>query len=240
MRAPILLVPVTLALACAGVQTPAPPPPTSAPAPRAEATPPAGAKAPAPAAQPGAPGKAAAAPAPRPPARGDGLGPAEFWPLAVGNEWSYVDQSPAIPAARGKVHTVRVIERMADGYYRDDQRAELRVDGDCVHDRQRRLLCRPLAEGNAWSSVVSVSSVERFEIAAVNETVEVPAGRFEGCVRVRSHNRASPTTDHILEITYAPLVGPVRIETFVVVDGRVTPQSRNLLQSYKVAPVGRM
>jgi hypothetical protein len=161
--------------------------------------------------------------------------PATYFPLAIGNEWVYVDQSPALPLdRRGARRTVRILERTRDGYFRDSEKGELRADPDCLHDRLRRLLCGPLATGTSWSSVVSVSSTERYEIAAVGEAVETPAGRFDGCVRVRAHNRASATTDHVLEITYAPGVGPVRIETFVVVEGKVTPQVRAVLQSYRL------
>jgi hypothetical protein len=153
----------------------------------------------------------------------------------VGNEWRYVDQSPALPPAqRGARRTVRILERTADGFYRDSQRNELRAEGTCVRDRHRQLLCLPLQPGATWSSVVSVSSIERYEIAAVHEAVETPAGRFDDCVRVRAHNRASAGTDHVLEIAYAPGVGPVRIETFVVVDGKVTPQVKAVLQSYRL------
>jgi hypothetical protein len=174
----------------------------------------------------------ARAPAP-PPARPQT--PADYFPLAVGNEWVYRDESPALPAdRRGATRTVRILERTADGYFRDNERGELRADPDCLHDRARRLLCAPIAPGNAWKSVVSVSSTERYEIAAVGETVTTPAGTFGGCVRVRAHNRASPTTDHVLEITYAPGVGPVRIETAAVVNGKVTPQVRAVLERYRV------
>src|SRR5512144_1362753 len=156
--------------------------------------------------------RAPAAPPPRAQA------PAEYFPLAVGNEWVYRDESPALPAERqGATRTVRILERTKDGYFRDNERGELRADPDCLHDRARRLLCAPFEPGKGWSSVVSVSSTERYEIAAVGETVATPAGKFDGCVRVRAHNRASPTTDHVLEITYAPGVGPIRIETAVVV-----------------------
>src|SRR5512138_2735274 len=161
--------------------------------------------------------------------------PAAYFPLAVGHAWTYVDESPALPPARrGSKRTVRILERTPDGYFRDNERGELRADGDCVHDRLRRLLCTPIQKGAAWSSVVSVSSTERFEIAAVGESVATPAGTFDGCVRVRAHNRASADTDHILEITYAPGVGPVRLETFAVVKGAVTPQVRAVLESYQV------
>lgn len=174
----------------------------------------------------------ARAPATPPPA----ATPADYFPLAVGNEWVYRDESPALPPdRRGDTRTVRIVERTKEGYYRDSERNELRADRSCLQDRTRRLLCGPIAAGTSWSSVVSVSSTERYEIAAVGEVVATPAGRFEHCVKVRAHNRAARTTDLVNEITYAPGVGPVRIETFVVVEGKVTPQVRAILQSYRVA-----
>lgn len=178
----------------------------------------------------------ACARAPAPAAPGTAAaGPAEYFPLAVGNSWTYVDESPALPPdRRGSARTVRILERTADGYFRDSDRGELRADGACVHDRLRRLLCAPLVPGQAWASVVSASSTERYEIAAVGEAVDTPAGRFEGCVRVRAHNRAGPTTDNVLEITYAPGVGPIRIETWAVVNGSVAPQARAVLRAYRV------
>jgi hypothetical protein len=159
--------------------------------------------------------------------------PAEYFPLAVGNEWVYQDESPALPPERrGAGRTVRILERTPDGYFRDSERGELRADRDCLQDRLRRLLCAPIAVGTRWSSVVAAGSTERYEIAAVGEAVVTPAGRFDGCVRVRAHNRASAGMDHVLEISYAPGVGPVRIETFAVVDGKATPQVRAILRSY--------
>jgi len=176
---------------------------------------------------------AACARAPATPPRA--TGPADYFPLAVGNEWVYRDESPALPpGGQGGTRTVRIVERTKDGYYRDSERGELRADRDCLHDRARQLLCAPIAAGTSWASVVSVSSTERYEIAAVGESVATPAGRFENCVKVRAHNRAAATTDLVNEITYAPGVGPVRIETFVVAEGKVTPQFRALLQSYRV------
>jgi hypothetical protein len=162
--------------------------------------------------------------------------PAAYFPLAVGNQWIYADESPALPPdRRGARRTVTITGRTGDGYFRDSDGNELRAGPDCVRDRQRSLLCGPIAPGTSWSSVLSVSSTERYEIAAVGERVQTPAGRFDGCVRVRAHNRASPGTDHVLEISYAPRVGPVRIETFAVVDGKVVPQVSAVLVSHKLA-----
>jgi hypothetical protein len=160
---------------------------------------------------------------------------ADYFPLAVGRSWTWEDQSPGLPAAqRGARRTVRILERTADGYFRDSERGELRRAGGCVEDKLRRLLCGPLEVGTAWTSVVSVSSTERYQIVAVGEVVSVPAGRFTGCVRVRAHNRAGKGTELVNEMTYAPGVGPVRIETYVIVDGAVTPQLRAELASYQV------
>jgi hypothetical protein len=188
-------------------------------------------------------GKSAAAPAKEPApaappvaARPEPGTAGEYFPLAVGNEWMYVDQSPALPQnRRGVLRTVRILERTADGFYRDNERGNLRVDGNCVRDRDRRLLCLPFTVGATWSSVLSATTIERYEIASAGETVETPAGKFERCVRVRAHNRVKASIDQVLEITYAPRVGPVLIETYVVVDGRVTPQVKAMLQSYKLA-----
>src|SRR5829696_7335364 len=58
-----------------------------------------------------------------------GAAPADFFPLAVGNEWVYVDTSPSLPPERRvPPRTVRILERTADGYFRDTERGELRAD----------------------------------------------------------------------------------------------------------------
>src|SRR5512137_454429 len=103
--------------------------------------------------------------------------PADYYPLAVGNEWVWDDVSPQLAGGgRRAARTVRILEQTADGYFRDTDRSELRADGECVRDRIRRLLCAPLTTGNGWKSVVSVSSTERYEVVGVGERVEVPAG----------------------------------------------------------------
>ncbi|HEY6105256.1 MAG TPA: hypothetical protein VIV59_04690 [Anaeromyxobacteraceae bacterium] len=179
---------------------------------------------------------AGCAAAPRAPPRG--ATPADYFPLAVGNEWVYQDLSPQLdPKARAaRQRAVHILSRDADGYFLDNEKGALRADPDCLHDRLRRLLCKPFEAGRTWTSVVSVGSTERYEIAAVGEQVRTAAGTFQGCIRVRAHNRAGPEADHLLEITYAPGVGPVRIETFAVVKGTVAPQVRAELLSYRLKP----
>lgn len=170
------------------------------------------------------------------PAAGSAAGPADYFPLAVGNEWVYADRSPQLSSAEqaARERKVRILRRDAQGFFHDDARGQLRADPDCLRDRLRRLLCRPFQVGKGWASVVSVSSTERYEIVGVDERVATPAGTFGGCIRVRAHNRAGPDTDQVLETTYAPGVGMVRLETFAVVKGVVTPQVRAELKSYRL------
>jgi hypothetical protein len=158
--------------------------------------------------------------------------PADYFPLAVGNTWTFLDRSPQQPQPSRR--TVRIVSRDRNGYYLDDQRGALRADPDCLHDRARRLLCRPIAPGSTWISVVSASATERYEIAGVEESVTVPAGTFRGCVRVRSQLRAGGV-EQVAELTYAPGVGPVLLQTFAVVKGVATPQVRGELETYRVA-----
>jgi len=159
---------------------------------------------------------------------------AAYFPLAVGNQWTWLDRSPSLPRGEEKRRTVRILSRDAEGYYLDDDRGALKAVGPCVQDRLRRILCAPFTVGRTWSSVVSVSSTEHYEIAGAGESARVPAGKFEGCVRVRARTRAGPDAESVLEITYAPGVGPVRIETFAVVAGVTSPQVRAELESFRL------
>lgn len=163
-----------------------------------------------------------------------GPAPADYFPLAVGNQWVWEDQSPQLPPGSAPTRTVRIVERTADGFFRDSERGELRAGPDCLRDRVRQLLCGPLVVGTTWRSVLSVSSTEKYEIAGAGEVVTTPAGTFRGCLRVRAINGAGGGTDLVNEITYAPGVGPVRIETFAVVDGAARPQFRAVLRSYRL------
>src|SRR5690242_6313749 len=117
-------------------------------------------------------GPRAGAPATPPPAgHASGGGAAAYFPLAAGNSWTWQDLSPGSPAGAARVRTVTIRERTPDGFWRDSEGNELRAGPDCVQDRLRRLLCAPLEAGKAWTSVVSVSSTERYEIAGVGEAV---------------------------------------------------------------------
>jgi hypothetical protein len=158
--------------------------------------------------------------------------PADYYPLAVGSEWTWEDQSPQLPAGPPALRTVRVLERTRDGFFKDSARGELRAAA-CVEDRARALLCGPIAVGTRWTSVLSPTSSERFEIVSITERVVTPAGTFEACVKVRAVTRAAANTDLINETSYAPGVGPVRIEVITVANGKAVPQFRAVLRAWR-------
>jgi hypothetical protein len=165
--------------------------------------------------------------------------PTAYFPLAVGNEWTWIDRSPAAGAATSKQRTVRIVSRDAEGYYVDDARGALKVAHGCIQDRVRRILCAPFDVERSWLSIVSETSTERYQIAATGLTAAVPAGTFDDCILVRARNRAGGDAEVILETTYARGIGPVRIETFALVGGRKVPQVKAELASHRIVRTSR-
>jgi hypothetical protein len=165
--------------------------------------------------------------------------PTAYFPLAVGNEWTWTDRSPQSGAGAPKRRTIRILSRDAEGFYVDSEKGALRSAHGCIQDRSRRILCTPFELERSWTSIVSETSTERYQIAATGLTTTVLAGTFEGCVLVRARNRAGADAEILLETTYAPGVGPVRIETFALVGGRKLPQVSAELASYRIERSGK-
>src|ERR687887_136842 len=64
-----------------------------------------------------------------------------YYPLAVGNSWTY--------QSAGKRQTITIVGR--DGpWFIDDHRGRLRYESDGVRDADRYLLRSPLAAGSKW------------------------------------------------------------------------------------------
>jgi hypothetical protein len=186
-----------------------------------------------------APGPAGAPPGPAPVPKPLLADPTTHFPLAVGNEWTWLDLSPQSGNGAPKRRTVRIVGRDAEGFFVDSEKGALRSAHGCIEDRSRRILCAPFDVDRAWTSIVSETSTERYQVGATGVTATVPAGTFEGCVLVRARNRAGADAEILLETTYAPGVGPVRIETFALVGGRKVPQVRAELASYRMVRPGK-
>jgi hypothetical protein len=152
-----------------------------------------------------------------------------FYPLAVGNRWTYETKMLGETAER----TVEITGNR-DGYYVDSGGAQLTTDAFGIRDQKRYLLRDPVEEGNAWTNVVSVSSVEHYKILAAGAPCDAPAGRFDRCVKVEGRNRIDPKTTLVNEVTFAAGVGIVRIEIFAEMGTRRIPQTSIVLKEFHV------
>jgi hypothetical protein len=160
---------------------------------------------------------------------------AAYYPLAVGNRWTYQVNLLGERA----MQTVEIVGRK-DGFFQDSQGQELAVDGYGVRDHKRYLLRSPLDPGATWTNVISASSIEHYKLEGVGERCTVPAGSFEGCVRVSSSNRVDANTTLVAEFTFVPNVGLVRVRTAREAHGKNIPQADLALLKYELhsAPGG--
>ncbi len=152
----------------------------------------------------------------------------DFYPLALGTTWTYEVQ------LLGEARTIEVkMQRVTDeGFSEDSTGAQLLVDSFGVRDQKRYLLRNPIAPGTKWNNVVSVQSVESYEIVGTNQPCEAAAGAWEGCVIVESRNRVQEGTTLVNEMTFAPGVGIVKLSTVIESGGKQIPQSTLTLQKF--------
>jgi len=156
--------------------------------------------------------------------------PALYYPLAVGNSWTYRVTDPS------GIHedTIRIVGR--DGpWFIDDHRGRLRYERDGLRDADRYLLRTPLAVGAKWSAVDNLA-VQRFEVVSMDASAVTQAGTFTRCAVVRNEQPLPKKGGlFITEWTYAPGVGLVQLVTLTVdPQGRQQEQTRMLLVAYRV------
>lgn len=142
------------------------------------------------------------------PASGSELRVRDFYPLSVGNRWTY-------DVRMGNRTERKSIEIVAEeqGFHRDSEGGLLRIDDEGLRDPQRYLLRDPLVKGTAWSSVPAPGSIESYEIVEAGTSCRTPAGTFARCVRVRGENRVAASRLLVSEWTYAEGVGLVELRT---------------------------
>lgn len=156
---------------------------------------------------------------------------AEFYPLGIGTTWSYEVKL----LGETRMIDVTTLRKNSDGFVEDSTGAQFLIDGFGVRDQKRYLLRNPIATGTKWTNVVSVSSVEAYEITASGQPCDAPAGKWDGCVVVESRNRVEEGTTLVNEMTFAPGVGIVRLSTVLESNGKRIPQSTLALVKFKSA-----
>lgn len=144
------------------------------------------------------------------------IGPHALYPLGAGQAWSYdVDTGDGASV----LAVTRVVNLAGDTFEVQSGGGELlryarRDDGWFRPARGSYLLRGPVAVGTEWESGPGVVA----RIAAVEQTVETPAGRFARCVVVQE--RGAPSGQQV-DTTYCPEVGPAIVESRMRVRGQV-------------------
>jgi hypothetical protein len=155
--------------------------------------------------------------------------PALYYPLAVGNSWTY----QVTDGSGAHEDTIQIVGR--DGpWFIDDHRGRIRVDSEGVRDADRYLLRSPLQPSARWSAVENLV-VQRFEVTTTDARLETKAGGFSGCVVVRNEQPLPKDQGKLVtEWTYAPRVGLVQILTQTVGPSGTRDQVRLELVAHHV------
>jgi len=157
---------------------------------------------------------------------GSGEDATRYYPLAVGNSWTY--------AFRGsdRQETIKIIGQ--DGpWFIDDHRGRLRYEKDGVRDADRYLLHTPLSLGAKWSAVENLV-VQHFEVVSMEASAVTHAGTFTNCAVVRNEQPLKQGGKFVTDWTYARKVGLVLLVTSTVdPQGRQQEQTRMQLVAYR-------
>jgi len=156
----------------------------------------------------------------------------DYFPLAVGDRWVY--DGPARPDGSREPITIAITGKK-DGFFEQTGGQLISCDSEGLRDQKRLLLQGPIERGHTWKSVVSVGSVEQYEIVDVDGTVTVPAGTFGNTVTTRAKQRIDAQRTLINETTYAPGTGMIRIATVLQEGDREIPQIEIVLRKFTPA-----
>lgn len=154
---------------------------------------------------------------------------ATYFPLAVGNTWTYETRF----GQRVEENTVSIVAEER-GVFTDSRGNRLILDAEGLRDERRYLLRAPLTPGNTWKSIVDVGKTEAYEIVDTGASVTVPAGTFTDAILVRGRSRVDAGTELEVEWAYAPGVGLVRMSSVARVGKERIPQGRTELLRYRV------
>lgn len=146
----------------------------------------------------------------------------DYFALKVGAQWTY--QVELLGAK--KTDEVKMLKQNREGFFEDSTGAQFLVDAFGVRDQKRYLLRNPVSMGTSWTNVVSVSSVEHYEIVGASEGCATPAGVWVDCVTVEARNRIEEGKTLVNRYTLAPGVGIVSLATTLETEGRKIPQAR--------------
>lgn len=155
---------------------------------------------------------------------------AKYMPLALGNKWTYEVNY------FGSKGAMDIEIKASDGeWFIDNKGQRLKIDRRGVRDESRYLLMFPLQK-ESWISIIDLKTKELRKTVGVDETVTVPAGVFEGAIKV--HTTVELPESKILHSFhyFVAGVGIVKIETAIEdeKEGKFLPQTVTALKKYSV------
>lgn len=159
----------------------------------------------------------------------------DYYPLAVGNSWTYVIK-PA-PPERAQATVELVSEE--NGFYRMNVGGQIAARSTSVTDGVRDMLREPLEVGNEWVAVPEASEVERYKIVSTDAVVKTPAGRFRDCIKVEMttdiRSRDGQKGRLVGRWSYAPGIGPIHFVQVVELGDQLPKKNiEYVLVGYKI------
>ena len=150
---------------------------------------------------------------------GDPLAPANLYPLATDNVWAY-DVDTGLEDELPVLGQTRVLSQEGDRFQISNNRSETiiyeRREGGIYRTQSGSWLLRaPIRVGAEWDAPLGATA----RVVSVTESLQTPAGSFEGCVRVEESGGPSGRETATV---YCPGVGPTYVE--VVMESRLTRQ----------------
>ena len=157
---------------------------------------------------------------------------ASYFPLEPGSSWAYlVEQHQGDGRTTTVLATTQVIAGASNQFAVQSGDAissyELRPDGIFKAASKYFVLKDPIKAGAKWPIFNDEGEVR---VDATNVREEVPAGAFDGCVRVVEEI----FDDQKVEWTYAPRVGPVRMRVFLLDGGPELLVIDSKLKAYRI------
>jgi len=139
----------------------------------------------------------------------DRFAPANLYPLADGNIWTYdIDTETGLPT----LGVMRVVSAAGNRFVVQQDGGsrplnyELRPDGIFRLDFDVYLLKAPIAMGAEWPA----PSGRTARVTSVTERVDTAEGTLEGCVRV---DEEGGEADRFISTTFCPGVGIARMQS---------------------------
>lgn len=159
--------------------------------------------------------------------------PANLYPLTEGNVWSYnIDTGTEMPV----LGTSRVVSASGDRFEVSNNGTEpfvyeRRPDGIYRPQHEVWLLRAPIEVGAEWASAAGMTA----RVAALDVSVETPAGNFEDCVRIEE---GGGRDGRRIRTIYCPEIGPVMVESamFTPISGMTASVTARLL-GYMFSPM---